>query len=243
MKIKSFFKKIKKFFSRKKNLKWVILAILVIVLVIIFSMRKKADQVIIENHDLYQYTTGFRIDFKGKIKLDKDKNITTISFGDDIVNLNSIPLYYADDDKVLFPESMMIVKPKEGKQFKINYYSTLYRDLDMYSIKDGKINKTLTNAIIYDANDLYFIIDDVHVKYGETDIELSAMSYIVVDTLNKTLEVYDKQNDTFNIYEEVSEDVIISNDDYSINASKDLMYYNGKSRLFLKKIDVLKQYS
>ena len=35
-------------------------------------------------------------------------------------------------------------------------------------------------------------------------------------------------------------EVYITNDNLKVNASLDLMYYNEKSRLFIKKIEVLK---
>ena len=243
-KIKSFFVKIKKLIFRKKNIKWFVLLLIILLVILFFSFRKKVNEYVIENHDLYQYFTGFKIEYKGKIRLDKtDNKITQISFGEDTVDLDSTPLFFADEEKVLFPESMAVVKPKEGRQFKINYYSLIYKDLDYYSIKDGLQNTKITNSVIYDGKDLYLFVENVNVSFADKKIDLGPLSYIIVDTFNHTVEVYDYINDDCKVYNDITDNVIISNDSYKLNASLDVMYYNDKSRLLIKNIDKLKHLS
>ena len=243
-KIKNFFSKLKKIIFRWTNIKWLVLLLIIVIVILFFRFRKKVNEYNLENHSMYQYFTGFKIDYEGSVKLDKKEDrITQITFGDDVVNLNSTPLYYADSETVIFPNAMSVVKPTEGRQFKINYYSLFYKDLDYYSIKDGNYNSKMTNAVIYDGSDLYFFVEDVNVSINGKNITLGAMSYIVVDTFNKSVEVYDYVNDDCKVYSDVVDDVIISNNSYKLNASLDLMYYNDKSRLLIKAIDKLKHLS
>ena len=186
----------------------------------------------------------FKMKYNGSIKLNRDSNkITKISFGDDIVNLNSTPLYYSKEKKVLFPSSMSVVRPSDGTQFRINYYSIFYKDLDSFSIKNGKFSKKITNSIIYDGSDLYFFVQDVNVTFGEQSIDLGALSYVVVDTFNHSVEVYNYQDDDYKIYSDVSDNVIINMGNYKLNATLDVMYYNGKSRLLIKDLSKLKALS
>ena len=242
--IKNFFIFLKKIFFRKKNIKWFALLLICIVAYTFFRFQKKVDEYIVENHDMYQYFTGFRVDYKGTIKLNKDdEKITQITFGDDTVYLDSTPLYFNGEKKALFPEAMSVVKPKEGSQFRINYYTTVYQDLDYYSVLDGKKNTKLVNSVLYDGKDLYFFIENVTVSFGEKSIKLGPLSYIIVDTFNNTVEIYDFENDAGALYENVMEEVIIQNDEYRLNASLDVMYFNGKSRLLIKDISKLKQFS
>ncbi len=243
-KVKTFLGKLKNILFKKKNIKWFVLLLVVIITVSYISFRKKVDEYKIENHDVYQYFMGFKMEYKGSMKLDKDDNkITKITFGDDIVKLNSTPLYYKGEKKALFPESMAVVKPKEGKQYRINYYALVYQDLDYYSVKEGNNNIKLSNAVIYDGKDLYFFIEDVKVSFGENQLSLGPLSYIAVDTFNHTVEIYNYNEDEGTIYEDITDEVIIQNDDYKLNATLDIMYYNDKSRLLLKDISKLKHLS
>ena len=186
-------------------------------------------------------------DFSNRKKKNDKKhmnnNITKITFGDDVVHLNSTPLYYKGDERVLFPESMSVLKPKEGKQYRINYYSMVYKDLDSYSVIKGKKNILLSDCVIYDGKDIYFFIEDVVVSFGENQVPLGALSYIVVDTLNHTVEVYPYGEEEGVVYDNINDEVIIENDSYRLNATLDIMYYNNKSRLLIKDLSKLKKLS
>ena len=243
-KIISFFKKLVHLIFKKQNIIWIILLLAIIVAVMFLKFQKKVDEYKVETKSMYQYFTGFKIEYDGKIQLSKeDDRVTKITFGDDTVSLSSTPLYYVNEQKVLFPQTMSVVKPREGKQFKVNYYTIAYKDLDSYSVLDGTDNTRLTNAVIYDGVDLYFFMDDVTVSFGEESIPLNPLSYISVDTFNHTVEVYSYLQDECKVYENIMDDVIIQNDNYKMNASLDVMYYNDKSRLLIKDLSKLKHLS
>ena len=239
--VKTFFMKLKSILFRKKNIKWFLLIIIIFIVLLFFIFNKKVKEYKIENHEVYQYFMGFKMEYKGSIKLNKDNHeITKITFGDDSVNLNSTPLYYKDEKKVLFPESMSVIRPSDGTQYRISYYSIFYRDLDYYSVKNGEKNQKITNSVIYDGNDLYFFVENVVVSFGQRNIELGPFSYIVVDTFNHSLEVYDYKDDKSEVYSDITDEVTIKGNKYKINATYDVMYYNDKSRLLIKDISKLK---
>ena len=56
---------------------------------------------------MYYFTLDVRFDLTGKIKLNKDKEITQLITGDDSVSLTSAPLYYKDELKTIFPKNMV----------------------------------------------------------------------------------------------------------------------------------------
>lgn len=232
-------KTIKQIFS-KKNIKWFALLLIIIIVIILLFFRRNVDQVKIENHDLYQYFNGIKVEYTGSIKINKEtNNITKITFKDETVDLDSTPLYYKDEEKAIFPKTMSVIYPHLGTQYKVNYFSTIYRDLEDIYVQDGPLNKVISNAVFYDGRDLYFLGCDATVTYGNESYELKAMSYIIVDTYNSVLQIYDKEKDEFKIIENMTDEVIISNSKIKVNATLDLMYYNDKSRLLLKKIDIL----
>lgn len=227
---------------KKKNIKWFAIIILIIMVIIFFSLRRSADEIKIKDYDLYQYLTGIKIEYTGTIKMNKEtEDITKISFKEESVELDSTPIYYKDSIKALFPKNMIVLYPHSGESYRLNYFATIYKELEDVYIKSGNLEKNMTNAIIYDGSDLYFLADDFEIKFGNETINLKAMSYIIVDTLNQTVQIYDREKDEFKIFEGITEEVIISNKRVKVNATLDLMYYNGKSRLILKQIDKLRK--
>lgn len=230
---------IQKLFS-KKIVKWIFLALLIVVIIIFLVMRKSNDVVVIKNHKLYQYFNGFRVDYSGVITLNQTKDeITKITFKDDDSELDSTPLYYADDDRVLFPKMMSVIYPMAAKQYKINYYSEAFIEYDEVVIKDKKNEKRIFDGIVYDGADLYFLTSKNTITIGNNSYEVSPLSYIIVDTLNKKVSIFDHEKEKFTELEEIYDNVIISNGKYKVNASLDLMYYDKGSKLLLKDISKL----
>ena len=150
---------------------------------------------------------------------------------------------YKDEMKVLFPKNMAVVFPLHGTQYKVNYYTTVYRDIDDIYIEDRSLKRTIKDAIIYDGGDIYLVVDKSTVTIGKEKIEVSPLSLVVANTQNKVAYVYNYDKDEFKEFKDLKDEVIISTDSYKVNASLDLMYYNEKSRLFIKSIDKLKNFS
>ena len=229
----------KKIFSRS-NLKWLALLIIIILLAVLFSFQRDIDVVEIKNRSLYQYLTGIKVEYKGKIRINKTKDeITKLSFTDQVIELDTTPIYYKGEKRVLFPKNMAVIYPLKGLQYKINYYSELYEDYDEFVLKDGSLNKRMFDSIIYDGGDIYFLTEKCTVTFGDKKYELDPLSYVIVDTLNNVVSVYNYAKDEFTILENIKDQVIITNGKFKVNASLDLMYYNDTSKLFIKDVSKL----
>ena len=232
-------KKIAKFI--KKNYIWLILLLILLIVAILFAFRGNIDKVVIKDHNLYQYTDGIKLEYTGEIMIDKETDeITQLSVKDVVMELGTDPIYYEDEIKVLFPKNMAVMFPLHGSQYKVNYYTTVYRDLDDIYIEDRSLKRTLKDAIIYDGGDIYLVIDKSTVTIGKEKIDVSPLSLVVANTQNKVAYVYNYDKEELKEFKDLKDEVIISTDSYKVNASLDLMYYNEKSRLFIKSIDKLK---
>lgn len=238
MKIKSFFQK--KIF-KKKNIPYFLIFLVLIAGIVFLVFRKKVDEYVVEDHQLYQYFLGQRMDYENsKIKLNKNGDITTISFGDYKVNLDSTPVYYGDEEKVLFPQTMAVIKPMQGKQFRINYYSSAYKDLDTYVLKDGKKIYDLSNFFLFDGGDVYFIMEESEITYGDQKITVSPLSFVNVNTFDHSIEIYNYKENESQYIENVEDEVFIETGTYRVNASLDLFYFNDSSKLLMKDVSILK---
>ena len=71
---------------------------------------------------------------------------------------------------------------------------------------------------------------------------LSSFSYLRIDNYNEYVEIYDYDNDKMEVVG-TNEEIVIKNESFTVNGTLDLMYYNGTSRLFIKKVGKLKNYS
>lgn len=225
----------------KKNYIWLILLLILLIVAILFAFRGNIDKVIIKDHNLYQYTDGIKLEYTGEIMIDKETDeITQLSVKDIVMELGTDPIYYEDEMKVLFPKNMAVVFPLHGTQYKVNYYTTVYRDIDDIYIEDRSLKRTIKDAIIYDGGDIYLVVDKSTVTIGKEKIEVSPLSLVVANTQNKVAYVYNYDKEELKEFKDLKDEVIISTDSYKVNASLDLMYYNEKSRLFIKSIDKLK---
>ena len=226
----------------KRHIKFLFLILLIMVVIVCYTIfTRKKDTMIIEKHNLYQYYDNVKATYNGKIRIDREsKKITKLTFENYNVNLDSNPLYYSDLKKAIFPSNMLVAYPKLGTQFKINYFTQIYIDDGETYLEYANKKLKIVNTIIYDGDDLYFITEKSNVKFGKNNVSINPLSYVVVDTYNNKIVVYDYSNDKVTIYDNKNKDeVIIFNKDIKVNGTNDLMYYQDKSKLFIKDISVI----
>ncbi|MDD4187740.1 MAG: hypothetical protein PHX04_03150 [Bacilli bacterium] len=215
-----------------------LLAILIVVLVALF-FRKNLTEEKFENHKFYQYLSGIKFEYSGNLKVKNDNSITELLFEDTKVVLDTTPLYYQDEKKVLFPKTMSLIYPKSNvEQYKIVYFSKLLNEDDTIYIQNHKQNKPLYNCFLYDGEDLYFFIENTKIQIGSAEIELSPMSYIIL-SYNDNIQIYDYEKEEFTKIDTYNEEVTATSSGYKINLSIDAVIYNNESRLLIKNLEYL----
>ena len=218
---------------------------IIVVVTLFYSLIKKEDKLTIKKTSLYQYTGDMKLKYTGNVELDKNNDITTINFDGhkNKVTLDTTPVYYAKERKVVFPKNMSILFPLSGEQYKVNYFSYMTKnEFGDVTLKDRTVKKLLDNCIIYDGNDLYFLVGNYKIKFNNKTYNLSSFSYLRIDNYNGYVELYDYDKDKMEVIE-TEEEIVIENDDFMVNWTLDLMYYNGSSRLLIKRVGKLKNYS
>lgn len=233
-------KKILRFIMTKKNLRWVLLFSLIVVVIIIFTINRNHDVVVIRKEKLYQYFDNLKLEYTGRIQINKTEGeITKITFEGKTLELDSFPLYYEGKEQLIFPKNMAVVFPLTGLQYKVNFFTLAYKDADEICVKDKRLVRRLFDTIIYDGNDLYVTTEDGSVNIGNNSYKVSALSYIEVNTFSQTVNIFDYETKKNTKIENVVEDVIITNGNFKVNASLDLMYYETKSKLLIKDVSKL----
>lgn len=225
-----------KFMNR--YIKYIIIFPIIIILFIILYIRKTIDKKELEEANFYQYIGGQKIEYNGKIILDKNENISKLEFDGLSTELDSTPLFYEKNNKlkVIFPETMNVVYPQSnGLQYKTTYFITLENDgLGIYDDK-GKLYE---NCFIYDFNNLYFFIETTTLQVGDEEYQLEPFSYAIVD--NNMIEIYNSTNSEYYIIEP-NENVTATTGSYAIDLNIDSIKYGENERLLIKNKDFLKK--
>lgn len=233
--------------KERKITKWPLIvisfAIVLIVLGFVISFREKLDKVTLTEESFYQYFSGKKYEYEGMLHLKKDGSITNLSFDgkDYSVTLDSTPIYYKNKKKVMFAENMMVVYPKANiAQYKVNYFTTIFQNENRITVKDGTLQKDLTEAFLYDGKDLYFFLEPVTLQIGSETYSLSPFSYVVCEYGSK-VSLYQYDEDKMTEVSITSEPVQVQKDGYTINLSMDSVSLDGmnQSRLLFKKIELL----
>lgn len=217
-----------------------IFLVLIIVVLLVISLKNKITTKIIKEA-VYQINNEERTEFDSAITIDsKENTITEIKKGNKKINLDSNPIYYKNEDKVIFPTNMAVIFPKSNvSQYKINYFSTVEKEGKTVYIRGNKLNYPIQNAFIYDGDNLYFFIEETNVLINDINYTLSPLSYVILNYDNN-IQMYDYDKDEITMLEISGSNVTASTDNYKINMSIDAVDYDGGSRLLLKQFDYLK---
>lgn len=242
--------------KNKKKLRIILVSvissiILLVVLLVIFLYYKGLDKYELsseESHKLYQYFSGIKVEYKGKLKIKKNGDDIKLSQDANIENVEDAPIYFSDiNNQVFFAKNMSLVIPRiKNQNYRINYFSKIVCEngdsQDIAYIIDKYDKKIyLEESFLYDGENLYFFIYDTNVTIDEKEYKLSELSYIIVNYKGQ-IEIYDKANDKYIIIDEHKNDVIAKLGNYNINLSTDVLMYGEDSRLLLKSVDSLPLY-
>lgn len=229
----------------KKNLKIIIPIIFIIVISIIliiyfkeYSYSRYRDKV---NSKFYQYFSENKLEYEATVSFNKEKVIKEFKPKNLTINYETVPIYYSEETKVIFPSPMMIIFPiKKNTQYKILEFSYLEKSNNLYYLTMDKCHKNIDHFIIYDGEDQYFFSDSVEFTVNGQSITLSPMSYITAK--EKEINYYDYETDTYNTYSfqnNIQNDIIISNEYYKVNLTNDSVEYYDTNLLLASNLDFL----
>ena len=212
------------------------------ILGIVAICLKDLNTQVLEENSFYQYFVGRKVEYEGGIRFSRKNNITQITVDNDEIELDSTPLYYKEiENKVIFPEDMILVFPnKNGKMYKINHFSNVYLNEGILYL-EGEEQKPLENCFLYDGQDLYFFTEKTKIVVGETEYELSPMSYVICDSQG-FVEIYQKEEDNYITIQEQTDKVIAYAEDYQINLNTDSIKNSETEQLLIKNKDFLNNY-
>ena len=237
--------------EKEKKIRIILFSIIVVVILLIgifllfrhFSKLKKFEYN--EDYPMYQYFSGVKVSYKGKVTLTNDGEITTIESSDGISDIKDAPIYFQDiSNEVLTTKNMQLVIPRLfNKNYKLKYFTKLFYDEDTNVVYyfNGNDQIHLEESFLYDGGNLYLFLSNVSLAVNNEKFILSPLSYIIVNYMGQ-VEIYDKLNDKYHVIDMCESDVLGSIGVYNINFSTDMISYEENNRLLIKSVDNLNIY-
>lgn len=189
-------KKIKDFCIREYKILIPVMVVGLLLIVLLFfykeyqydNYRNKVDV------KVYQYFDEFKNEYTAQVTYNLKDAIVDVKPKDAKVNYDGTPIYYQDEDKVLFPQEMSIIFPlREGSQFKLYRYATYYKEEQFHYIKNNTDVGEYSIFFLYDGDGVFFFPYEVDLKVNGKVIEkLSPMSS--VNVYGSSLVYYDYED-------------------------------------------------
>lgn len=243
----------KKRYKKKKvninKLEWLIKIIAIFALAMIVFWVKKYMQVQenkakIKEESFFQYIEDRRIDYKADLTYSITGQIMEFKIKDLELGLDSTPIYYSEQEKIIFSQDMAIIFPnKNGQMRKIKKYTPITNEwyatyLNNYN-SEGENDIDITEAFLYDASDVYVFPSEVTIIVKGESYALSPLSYAKV-SYRDYIEFFNKDTQEYKYIELEDDDYVIAkNDYYEVDLSTDVLNIRGKEQLLLKNINYL----
>ncbi len=225
-------KKIIDFCKQKYKVLIPIMVVFVLLLAIYFLYREYRYDTYRNRKEyaVYQYFGGKKMEYTAIVTYNLKKVIIGIEGKDKKINYDSTPVYYKDEDRILFPEEMSIILPlKSGESHRLYKYATYGIKDEIHKITNGSLDIACSHFFLFDGTGLYFFSDKVTLSIeGMDDIALGKESYIE-NVGGYALTYYDKENDKSEVVDIYGKKVTVSNDDVTIDVIKKEFKVFGKT--------------
>ena len=141
--------------------------------------------------------------------------IVDIESKDKKIEYDSMPVYYMDEEKALFPNEMTIVFPmRDASQYRLYKYSTYYKEDSLHFIKNNTDIGTYDYFFLYDGKNVFFFPDETTLKINDKEYILTISYDYSCDTHREYGEEWYDLTYSINSFElcELEEDLCVSNE-------------------------------
>ena len=235
--------KVNKFFEKPLHKIILVLFLLGLVFVVVYLLMNIKNDIetvsTTEEIDVYYYIDDEYNEYSGKLTVDRNNNITGLS--DNKTNWDSVtePIYYKNEDIVIFPKSVSLVRPTLGfRQNKITYFTKIQKTNTYPKLVGVDLDMEIANAFIYDGINTYFFLDNTTLTLKKEKIELPPFSYARCGYKDYCY-IYNYETKEMKAYKDMDYMVYAESNGYKINLSTDNLSIGDQSIILTKNIDKL----
>jgi hypothetical protein len=195
----------------------------------------------------YHYDVGIKFNHeagKTRIVRGKTRNILEdqVTTPENPFPIDALPVVCENVHKFILPENMSAIIPAFSKTGRVEYFSTVTEtDAGEYTVRAGKEETMMDSGFLFDGRDTYIFLEPADIVWGDganEQIHIEAMSYMVV-IYNVRIEVYPRDAEEGMLLDTDMARVMAHMDGYSIDLSKDILYWNGQEMLLFTNPAVL----
>lgn len=189
-----------------------------------------------------RYYAGSRFYMDEGTVLRRTSDDTTIAVWEDgEYTLDTLPIYYENENTVLFANSVVYVEPRMDLTYSLDYFTAVHVDSggSIYAQRDGD-EVFLTGGFAFDGQDTYVFFDTVVLEFNGYRMELPPLSYVKA-AFTGDITVYNSGASEQYI-EALTTDVIIklSGADFELSLLEDcITNADGSKRLLFVRPDLL----
>lgn len=224
-------------FCKEKYKVLIPVMVLVVLLLTIFFLYREYKYDNTRNKEevnVYQYFGGIKTEYTAIVTYNLRDSIVDLEAKDKKIEYDSLPVYYMEEERVIFPNEMTIVFPlRDGSQYKLYKYATYYLEDNLHYIKNNTDVGNYNYFFLYDGKDVFFFPYEVTLKINNKDYKkLGPMSYVSV-VGGATLIYYDTESGISEVIELDGDKVSVYNEDMDVSVSdKYCMSFGKKVLLF-----------
>ena len=189
---------------------------------------------------VYQYFGGVKDEYTAIVTYNLRNAIVDVNKKGTNMEYNSVPIYYKEENKIIFPSEMNIAMPiQDGMQYRLYKYAFYEKKGETNLIKIGSNEaKEYDYFFLFDGKNLYFFPDEVTLNIGGKEYKkLSAMSYVQVIG-GYTLVYYDYEKDESAVIEINKREVTVSSKAVKVNLNERYFMSFDKKILLLSPDDL-----
>lgn len=224
-------------FIKKKYKILIPIMVVFVLLITIFYLYKEYKYDNYRNkveYNVYQYFGGKKKEYTAIVTYNLKDVIVGIEDKNKRIQYDATPVYFVDQEKILFPSEMSIVFPlQDGNQYKLYKYTTYENKDGIYRVVSGRDNGIYNHFFLFDNKGLYFFSDSVTIKIdGEDYVTLGANSYAEI-VGGYTLSYYDTENNKSEMIEIDGKKVTAVNNNLDLSLSDRYFYVFGRKTLLI----------
>lgn len=148
---------------------------------------------------LFSLVGGSITKYSGPVTLThRSDNTSQIAAASSSFILDSSPLYFQSQKKLLLPQSMAVVLYNQSKKlFKLNFFSSIAQVDNRLLIEDRSFSTHRSNFFLFDGNDTYVFFEPTTISFGNQSLTLPPFSFIT-SIYNNKLSVFNFETALYN---------------------------------------------
>lgn len=231
--------------SRKKNRKksWLIscaaAAAAAVVIVSAVAALRGRDTLRIDG-PVYTYINGMRFEWENGVRLQHDRDATTLRAPKETQRIETFPLISKEDGSIIMQKSGTWNRTADEWFYRVDYFTTISHDEEGIVIRRGEKESRDISGFLYDNADTYIFLQPVELTYNGQTVHVEPMTIVQVQ-YRGSIQIFGPGLEP--VFDYLAQEEVRAEfaDGKRVNLATDTFFKkNGEWRLLFMPLDALK---